>query len=343
MSRLAAVRKIATSWYVSLLVLSAIGAAIGYYVFFNITPGEPKIGVIDVPFTIISDNSAFAISAFLDYARERDSIKAVVIRLNSPGGSAAASEQLLLDTLKLRQEKPVVIAMSEVVASGAYMMSLGANHTYAKTSSIVGSVGVILTAPGPALPRAPTESVVITGPFKQGGGSRRHWVSMTDQLKQAFLQMVGTHRGEKLRISLDDLGQAKIYSGVEAVKLGLVDDVGGVREAIEKAASLAGISSYDLVDVNVEVLRLFNEQVKRIIDPLLGGDAPAVADIRTLVALSTEQPRSDDPFQAFPSVELLRRQLLPSGTGESQAEALPGFPLTVNPPNLYYIYVGPSP
>ena len=279
----------------------------------------------------------------MEYARERDSIKAVVIKLNSPGGGAAASEQLLLDTLRLRQEKPVVIAMSDIVASGAYMMSLGANYTYAKTSSIVGSVGVILTAPGPALPRAPGENVVITGPFKQGGGSRRHWVSMTDQLKQAFLQMVGTQRGDKLQISLEDLGQAKIYSGVEAVKLGLADDVGGNREAIEKAASLAGISSYGLVDVNVEVLRIFNEQAKRIIEPLLGGDAPTFADIRTLLALSSEREQADGPFQAFPGVELLRRQLLPSGTGESQAEALPGFPLTVNPPNLYYIYVGPSP
>ena len=65
MSKVAAVRKVATSWYVSLLVLSAVGAAIGYYVFFNITPGEPKIGVIDVPFTVINDNSAFVISAFL--------------------------------------------------------------------------------------------------------------------------------------------------------------------------------------------------------------------------------------------------------------------------------------
>ena len=343
MSKLATVRKIATSWYVSLLVLSAVGAAVGYYVFFNIAPGEPKIGVIDVPFTVINDNSAFVISAFLEYARENDSIKAVVIKLNSPGGSAASSEQLLLDTLELRQEKPVVIAMSDVVASGGYMMSLGANYTYAKTSSIVGSVGVILTAPGPPLPRAPGETVVVTGPFKQGGGSRRHWISMTDQLKQAFLQMVATQRGDKLRISLDDLGQAKIYSGVEAVKLGLVDGVGGATEAIDKAASLAGISSYDLLDVNVEVLRIFNEQVKRIIDPLLGGDAPAFADIRTLLALSTDKERADDSFQAFSGVELLRRQLLPSGTGESQAEALPGFPLTVNPPNLYYIYVGPSP
>ncbi|MCH8206419.1 MAG: hypothetical protein IH956_05385, partial [Chloroflexi bacterium] len=137
----------------------------------------------------------------------------------------------------------------------------------------------------------------------------------------------------------------KIYSGVEAVKLGLVDDVGGVTEAIDKAASLAGISSYDLVDVNVEVFRMFNQQIRRIIDPLLVGDggASAFADIRTLLALSREPDGVDDPFGAFRGVELLRRQSLPSGTGESQEEALPGFPLTVNPPNLYYLYVGPSP
>ena len=58
MSKLAAVWRFAATWYVSLVVLSALGAVIGYYVFFNVTPGEPDIGVIDIPFTVINDNSA---------------------------------------------------------------------------------------------------------------------------------------------------------------------------------------------------------------------------------------------------------------------------------------------
>ena len=69
MSKLASVWKVATSWYVSLVVLSALGAVIGYYVFFEAAPGKPEIGVIDIPFTVITDDSAFVISAFLEYAR----------------------------------------------------------------------------------------------------------------------------------------------------------------------------------------------------------------------------------------------------------------------------------
>ena len=269
----------------------------------------------------------------------------MVIKLNSPGGGAAASEELLRGMVELREKKPVVVAMSSIVASGGYMMSLGANYTYAKSSSLVGSVGVILTNPGPTIPLPPTENFVVTGPFKGGGGSRRHFVGLTDQLKQAFLQMVATQRGDKLRISLDEVGQAKIYSGAEAVKLGLVDAMGGETDAIDKAASLAGISSYDLVDVNTEVFRIFVKKFKRIIEPLLGGDGgqPAFADIRTLIALSAETGDADDAFDRATSVEMLRRQFFPSGLGEAQQEALPGFPLTVNPPNVYYLYIGPSP
>jgi ClpP class serine protease len=157
--------------------------------------------------------------------------------------------------------------------------------------------------------------------------------------------MVATQRGDKLRIPLEEVGQAKVYSGAEAVKLGLVDAMGGETDAIKKAASLAGISSYDLVDVNVEVFRMFNQQIRRIIDPLLvgAGGASTFADIRTLMALSAETGDADDAFGGVTSVEMLRRQFLPSGLGAAQEEVLPGFPLTVNPPNVYYLYVGPSP
>ena len=94
-------------------------------VFVYAFPGKPKIGVIDVPFTVISDDSAYVIGEYLDYAGREDSIKAVVIRLTSPGGGAAASERLYLETRKLREEKPVVLVMNGLVASGGFMMAMG--------------------------------------------------------------------------------------------------------------------------------------------------------------------------------------------------------------------------
>jgi len=346
MDRLSALWRVASSWYVSGPVMAVVGIVLGALVFFYVFPGQPKIGVIDIPFTVINDNSAFVISSFMEYARRNDSIKGVFIRLNSPGGGAAASEQLYFETVKLREKKPVVIVMSDIVASGGFMMSMGANYTYAKPSSFVGNVGVILSFPGRLIGRPPGEQVVPTGPFKLNGGGRRHFISLTDQLKQAFAQLVITERGDKLRMSRDELLQGRIYAGIEGVRLGLVDAVGGDSQAIEKAASLAGISNYGLVDVNVEVFRNFNKKFKRIIEPLEGGMAtPGVSAASELMAMlksGQDHGHTTDGLGNAANVETLRRYSLSSGLGESQEEVLPGFPLKINGPNIYYLYVGPN-
>ena len=343
MSSLSLLWNIATSWYVSLVVFTAVGVVIGYFVFFDLWPEKPKVGVIDIPFTVINDDSAFVISAFLEYAREKDDIKAVMIRLNSPGGGAAASEQLFAAMVKLREKKPVVISMGDVVASGGYLMSLGANHTFAKTSSFVGNVGVILDRPGPSLPNLPDENLVSTGPFKLGGGARRDFIAVLDQMKESFAQLVVAQRGDRLRISVNELTEGRVYSGAQGLRLGLVDEIGGDGQAIEKAASLAGISGYDLVDVNTEVSRIFLEKIKRIIEPLEGlGASPLQASLGSL----WPQPVGTGDLASGAGwangLSLLKRFLIPSGIGESQQVVLPGFPLEINPPRFYYLYVGPG-
>ena len=340
MGKLATIWRIGTTWYVSLLLLAGIGVTIGYFVFFEVYPGKPKIGVIDIPLTVLTDNSAFQIKAFLDYARESDEIKAVVIRLNSPGGSAAASELVYTETSKLREVKPVVITMGDIVASGAYMMSLGANYSYAKSSSAVGSVGVILSFPGPLIPDRPNEDVITTGPFKLGGGSRRHWIQLADQIKQSFAQAVVAERGERLRLSSGELLEAKIYAGVEGVRLGLVDEIGGDTQAIQKAADLAGISNYEMVDVNVEVFRLFNEKTRRIIDPLLAHAGPG-ADISSLLALFNGTGDSSTASGAS-GIGMLTRQFFPTGIQDVQQGFPADFPLGTNQPRIFFLYVAHS-
>ena len=346
MEKFSGVRTMATKWYVSLPIAVALGTILGYFVFFEGWPGKPKIGVIDIPFTVITDDSAFVIGAFLDYAREEDEIKAVVIRLNSPGGGAAASEQLFVQTRKVREKKPVVIIMNDIVASGAYMMSLGANHTYAKPTSLVGSVGVILTSPGPLIPQTPNERVASTGPFKLGGGTRRQFLTLMDQAKDAFAEMVVVERGDRLRISREEVTQGRIYAGIEGVRLGLVDDIGGDTEALEMAASLAGISNFGLVDINTEVFRILNEKLWRIVEPLeplLGGEGqPGSGRLQTLL----EPPRAtEDSIVSLDRLDilgLLRGYHLPTGIDEIQRVAPPGVPFELNTPRIYYLYVGPS-
>ena len=346
MSKVSALWSIATSLYISLVFFAAVGIVVGYFVFFSVYPGKPKIGIIDIPFVGITDDTAFIITAFLDYARRNDDIKGVVIKLNSPGGFAAASEQLYLETRKLREEKPVVIAMNDLVASGAFMMSMGANYTYAKSGSAVGNVGAFIVFPGPLIPRRPDERIISTGPQKlTAGASRRDSLRVLDQLKENFYQMVRTERGEKLRMSREELMAARIYNGSEAVRL--VDAIGSDAVAIEKAANLAGISNYELLDVSVEVFRIFNEQFVRINEPLFSlfpsaENEPGLVDMRTLLASSGGSADSAHPLSPVTSMDTLRRLYLPSGISELTAGLPPDLPVDINAPRAYYLYVGPT-
>ena len=198
MGILASAWTVVNRWYISLVLAAVAGIVIGYFVFFNIFPGKPKIGIIDVPFAVLTPDAAFVITAFLDFARQDDDIKAVVIKLNSPGGFSAPSEQLFIETRKLREKKPVVIAVEDIAASGGYKWSLGANYTYAKAGSIVGSVGVFITNPGPSIPQIPDESVIRTGPQKLLGGSRRDSLRMLAGITHIKLP------GPKQRTILDE-------------------------------------------------------------------------------------------------------------------------------------------
>ena len=191
-------------WYVIAPVTAALGVLIGVMVFLYAFPGPPKIGVIDIPFTVISETTSYVISEYTSYARRDDSIKAVVIRMNSPGGGAAASERLYVETRRLREEKPVVLVMNGLVASGGYMMALGASYSYAQTSSLVGNVGVV-SFTGPLIPDLPAEDMLVSGPYKLDGSPRREWIGTIDLLKSAFAQMVITERGDKLLLTEEEL------------------------------------------------------------------------------------------------------------------------------------------
>ena len=343
-----ALGRILTSWYVVVPFFAAVGIAVGVVIFVFAYPGKPKIGVIDIPFTVITEGSSWVITEYINYARRDDSIKAVVIKISTPGGGAASSERLYIETRKLREEKPVVLVMNGLVASGGYMMAMGATHSYAQTSSLVGNVGVISFA-GPLIPGIPDERLVYTGPYKLSGASRRDWIGTMDQLKLAFAQMVVSERGDKLRITQDELVQGRIYSGVEAVRLGLADELGGDSHAMDKAAELAGISNYGLVDVNIEVQREFVRKIRRIFTSLDGGDDTNLAD--ALALLSMDYNRGDPVLEAsgaesdsdIARIQAMRGLMLSGRVGADQEESLPGFPLDIRRPNVYYLYVGHDP
>ena len=334
-----------TSWYFVAPVMVGLGITVGTLIFLYASPGKPKIGVIDIPFTVITEDSSHLISEYTNYARRDDSIKAVVIRLSSPGGAAASSERLYIETRKLREEKPVVLVMNGMVASGGYMMAMGATHSYVQTSSLVGNVGVVSFA-GPLIPPLPDEDVLISGPYKVDGASRRDWIGTLDQLKSAFAQIVISERGDRLRISEDELVQGRIYSGLEAVRLGLADEIGGDSDAFQKAAELAGISHYGLIDVNVEVLRKLIQDIERIFPPSDdGGDS----DLDTILTLLSRDYNKEDPAlqtlggesdSSITKLQALRELMLYGRLSADRGDPLPEFPMDIGHPNIYYLYVG---
>ena len=330
-----------TSRYFVAPVLAGLGVAVGLLIFVYAFPGQPKIGVIDIPFTVITEDSSYVISQYLDYARRDDSIKAVVIKITSPGGGAAASERLYLETSRLREEKPVVMVMNGLVASGGYMMAMGVSHSYAQTSSLVGNVGVVSFS-DPLVPSLPGESVLTTGPFKGPGFSRDEWFGTVEQLKDSFAQIVISERGDQLRLTKDELTQGRLYSGLQGVQLGLVDELGGDNDAFAKAADMSGISNYGLVDVNLEVLRQFIKDLEEIFPSSEGASADALAVIgRDYTSDDPElQTLGAEPGSGMERLAALQGLTMYGRLGVGQEDPLPDFPLELNHPNFYYLYVG---
>ena len=307
---------IASRWYVSAAALAALGVLGGYLFFFGIYPGVPLVAVIDIPLTVIDDDSAWFIGEMLDYAYESESIKAVVIKLDSPGGAVTPSENLYLKVLKLRERKPIVVSTDSMAASGGYFMSVAANYIYVKPTSLVGNVGAIFFE---GTGTTPDERLIFTGPGKLTGSTGRTFTAMTEIIKDTFIQAVTSQRGNRLSIGPDELAQGRLYLGSEGVQLGLVDSIGTDIDAIEKAADLAGVSHYDLVDVNEQVLRECILKVRRLLAPF----------------------DEDGPDLQLPDFRCSNKVLAPSGSGAAAGE-VSGLPFEVSLPQMYYLYVAPS-
>ncbi len=192
----------------------------------------------------------------------------------------------------------------------------------------------------------PDEDVVFSGPHKLDGASRRDWLGMIDQLKSSFAQMVISERGDRLRISREELVEARLYSGIDAVRLGLADEIGSDADAMQKAAELAGIANYGLVDVNLEVQIEVIRELQRILEPLDSGGESGLVD--TLDLLTPDDGSGDPVLDAYSGgngsgvsgLQALQGFVLDRQLSTNQEDPLPEFPLSIGRPNFYYLYVG---
>jgi len=187
----------------------------------------------------------------LEKARKDDDIRAVVLRVNSPGGSAAASHEIYEEVARLNAEKPVVISMGDMCASGGYFMSSPARYLFANPSTLTGSIGVIWDSLeySSLLDRYGIRSVTLTaGEYKDIGSSTREMKEnervmlqkMLDQIHEQFINAVA--QGRKMEVEdVRKLATGMIYTGENALELKLVDELGGLEAAKAKARELAAL------------------------------------------------------------------------------------------------------
>lgn len=208
----------------------------------------PQVGVIRFEDVIWSESAA-ELSVLLDRARDDPNIRAVVLKIDSPGGEVTATEELYYRLLELRQTKPLVITVDYLAASGGYYMAAAGDYIFAKPASTVGNIGVISFLPSGDEQRFADEDYVSTGPFKFSGGSRGDYMRQIELAKLGFLEAVFAQRGGELYADRETLSRGEIFLGMQALKLGLIDELGANSEAAHKAANLAHLAHYQVVNV----------------------------------------------------------------------------------------------
>ncbi|MCP4228562.1 MAG: signal peptide peptidase SppA [bacterium] len=184
-------------------------------------------------------------------AREDPNVGAVVLRVDSGGGDAYASEDIYEELIKTREKKPVVASMGSVAASGGYMISLGAGRIFADETTITGSIGVVWAKPvldklyeKYGLDRYPVKSgehTDATSVHRRFTEEEKAWAEkMVMEGYAIFKGHVSRERGIDMD-ALDEMAQGKIYSGIAAKRLNLIDELGGLEEAIEYIRDNAGL------------------------------------------------------------------------------------------------------
>jgi len=188
----------------------------------------------------------------LDRLAKNDGVRAVVLRVDSPGGGVAPSQEIYDAVLRVREKKPVVASLGGVAASGGYYVASGCDAIVANPGTLTGSIGVILQTGNVSelLKKVGIQGVIVkAGKFKDIGSPLREMSEEEKRLLDNLLQNVHTQfiaavsRGRKLPVEqVRQLADGRIYSGEQARDLKLVDQLGGLRDAVQLAAERAGIS-----------------------------------------------------------------------------------------------------
>ena len=225
--------------------------------------GEDRIAIVYASGQIIdgegdeSTIGSITLSEAIRQARTNDKVKAIVMRVNSPGGSAVASEVIRREVELAAKEKPFIVSMGTYAASGGYWISSSSDYIFADPTTLTGSIGVFGTMPN--LEGFVTDKVGLTFDVVKTNensdfGSlvkpmtpyqltmmQKHVTDTYDD----FITLVSTERNLR-KTYVDSIGQGRVWSGINAIEIGLIDEFGGIEKAIAYAAEKANLESYSI-------------------------------------------------------------------------------------------------
>jgi protease IV len=219
-------------------------------------PGGAKVAVVEVEGVIGADSGrgldTDGIIRVLGEYRDDPAVRAVVLRINSPGGVVAPTQEIFNAVRRLRDaKKPVVASLGSVAASGGYYVAVAADRIYASPGTLTGSIGVVMQLANleGLLKKVGVEYVVVkAGAYKDVGNiaramtpeERRILQALLDDVYDQFVTAVAEGRGLDPQV-VRGFAEGRIYSGRQAQGLKMVDELGGLEEAIEAAAKMAGL------------------------------------------------------------------------------------------------------
>jgi protease-4 len=216
------------------------------------------------------------ISKAIREARKDEKVKAIVMRVNSPGGSALASDVIWREVKLAAAEKPFVVSMGDVAASGGYYISCAADKIFADATTITGSIGVLGLVPN--LENTMRNKLGITFDYVKTHENAnmmtpmrpltpfQHEVilSSIEDIYSTFVQHVADGRNMTWE-AVDEIGQGRVWAGSDALRIGLVDEIGGLEEAIDEAILLAGLETWSIKEYPEQ-----KDPIQEIFDELTG-------------------------------------------------------------------------
>lgn len=258
---------------------------------------KDRIAVIYAQGSIVSGNGddqnigSERISKAIRKARMDEKVKAIVLRVNSPGGSALASDVIWREVTLARKEKPVVVSMGDLAASGGYYISCAANKIFASPNTLTGSIGVFGIVPNMQKffdkNLGITFDEVKTNPYADYIPTTRPMTEaekgfLTNDIEHIYATFL-SHVAEGRHMSvaaIDSIGQGRVWSGTDAKRLGLIDEFGGLKDAVAEAAKMAKIEKYRIIslpeqkDAFTQIIEAFSGDETSVLKRELGAAYP---------------------------------------------------------------------